>query len=103
MVERILELNREKTIFWALLGALFLSAGFYMYFINATIHNVLARQNLENEASKISLDIGNLEFQYINTRNSITLPLAYSMGFRETPVKAFISKSPKSQISYLPR
>lgn len=103
MVEKILELNRERTIFWTLLGSLLLSAGFYMYFINATIHNVLAYQNLENEASRLSLDIGSKEFRYITMRNTITLPLAYSMGFRETSTKTFISKKSTSQISYLYR
>ena len=50
MVEKVLQLNREKTLFWTLVGILFLCAGLYIYFINATVHNVVARQNLENES-----------------------------------------------------
>ncbi len=101
MVEKVLELNREKTIFWTLLGVLFLCAGFYMYFINSTIHNIVARQNLENEVSKLTLTIGSLEFQYISLRNAVTLDLAYSLGFKEVTAKTFISKSANSQVSYL--
>src|SRR3989344_6895701 len=92
MVEKVLELNREKTICWTLLGILLLCSGFYIYFINTTIHNIVQRQNLEAEASKLTLAIGSQEFQYISMRNGVTLDLAYSLGFRDVGVKTFISK-----------
>lgn len=101
MVEKVLELNREKTIFWTLLGILFLCAGFYMYFINTTIHNIVTRQNLESESSKLTLAIGSEEFKYISMRNGVTLDLAYSLGFKDITAKRFISKSVNSQVSYL--
>ena len=101
MVEKVLELNREKTIFWTLLGILFLCAGFYMYFINSTIHNIVTRQNLESEASTLTLTIGSEEFKYISMRNGVTLGLAYSLGFKDITAKRFISKSASSQVSYV--
>ena len=101
MKEKILELDREKTIFWALVGLLFLCAGFYMYFINDTIHNVVERQALESKASALTLSIGSEEFQYISLRNKITLPLAYSLGFKDAETKTFISKKSSSYVSYL--
>ena len=103
MVEKVLELNREKTIFWTLLGAFALCAGFYMYFINATVRNIVLRQNLENEASQLTLKIGSQEFEYITKRNSVTLPLARSLGFKEAKVKAYIALSPDTKVAYLPR
>ena len=66
MVEKVLQLNNEKTIFWSLLGILLLCAGFYMYFINVTIHNVVSRQNIEEELARLTLSIGNYEFKYID-------------------------------------
>src|SRR3989344_5755330 len=101
MVERILELNREKTIFWSLLGALLLCLGFYMYFINTTVHNVVLRQNLEGEASQLTLVISNQEFEYITKRNNVTLALAYSLGFQDSNDKTYISKKSSSQVSFL--
>ena len=103
MVEKVLQLNREKTIFWVLLGVLFLCASFYMYFVNSTIHNVVTRQNLEKESTQLTLKIGNEEFQYITMRNSITLPLAYSLGFKDVSVKIFISRDITPSVAYLPR
>ncbi len=103
MTEKVLQLNREKTLFWTLVGILFLCIGLYMYFINATVHNVVIRQNLESEASTLTLSIGSQEFKYISNRNAITLPLAYSLGFKDVSAKTFLSKTPSSQVSYLPR
>jgi len=80
-----------------------LSVGFYIYFINATIHNTVAREHLENEASSRTLSIGNKEFQYITMRNAVTLPIAYSLGFKEVSVKTFVSKKSSTQVSYLQR
>jgi hypothetical protein len=91
MVEKVLEINREKTIFWTLMGALLLAMGFYMFFINTTIHNTVARQNLEAESSSLTLSIGNKEFQYISKRNNITLALAHSLGFKDVKDIAYVS------------
>ena len=104
MVEKVLQLNREKTTFWTLLGVLFLCAGLYMYFINATVHNVIAHQNLENQSSQLTLVIGNEEFQYINARNSVNLELAYSLGFKDAKVKSYISREPPiAPVAFLSR
>ena len=103
MVEKVLELNREKTIFWTLLGVLLLSVGFYVYFINTTVHNIVSRQNLENEVSKLTLTISNEEFQYITKSNAITLQLAYSLGFKDTLVKTYISRKSENEVAFLSR
>lgn len=83
MVEKVLELNKERAMFWTMISALLLSVGFYMYFINTTVHNTVARQNLEAESSSLALSIGNKEFQYISKRNAVTMDLAKSLGYRE--------------------
>lgn len=101
MKEKVLQLNNEKYMFWAIVCALFLCIGFYMYFINSTVHNVVSRQNLETEASSLTLKIGNQEFQYITSRNNVTMQLAYSMGFKEVTAKTFISKNSNRQVSLL--
>ncbi len=103
MVEKVLQLHREKTIFWSLLGILVISAFFYMYFINTTVHNIVVRQNLESEASTLTLALGNQEFQYIKARNSVTLQLAYSLGFKDVREKSFVVQKPLPQVSYLVR
>ncbi len=92
MVEKVLQLNTEKNIFWTLVAILAFCAMFYMYSINVTIRNVVARENLENKAAELTLTIGNKEFQYISLRNTVTLPLAYSLGFKDVTAKTYITK-----------
>lgn len=101
MVEKVLQINnKEKYAFWTLIGILFLCAGFYIYFVNATIRNVVVRGNLENKSAQLTLAIGRKEFQYINMRSTITLPMAYSLGFKDVATKTFISKKSVSYVSY---
>lgn len=107
MTEKILHLNTEKNMFWALVVILFLCTGLYMYLVTTTIHNVVSRQNLENKATQISLAIAKSEYQYIGLRNNITLSYAYSLGFRDISEKNFISRNSNVKtmnvVSYLSR
>ncbi len=103
MVEKVLQLNNEKIIFRVLLGVLIFSLAFYIFCIRATIHNVVARQNLESESSKLTLSIGNQEFEYIAKRNAVTLQLAYSLGFSDAQVKNYISQNPGTKVAFLTR
>jgi hypothetical protein len=107
MTEKILSkvqnIEKEKAIFWTLVSILLLCSGFYMYFINATVHNVVTRQNIEAETSNLSLQIGSEEFKYISKRNSVTLALANSLGFKEVSVKKYITRGPSSKFAFLSR
>jgi hypothetical protein len=93
MTEKILQLNTEKNIFWTLVGILFFCLCFYMYSINVTVRNVVARQDLQNKISTLTLSVGNSEFQYISAQDSVTLQLAYSLGFKDVADKVYISKT----------
>ncbi len=101
MVERILNLNKEKTVFWTLFGVFIISICFYMYFINTTVHNVVARQNMETQISQLNLAISNKEFIYIKNRNAVTLNLAYSMGFKDVSAKNYIREESTKEVSFL--
>ncbi len=103
MTEKILQLNTEKNIFWTLVGILLLCAAFYMYSVTTTIHNTVALQNLENQASQMTYSISSEESQYIALRNTITLSYAYSLGFTDVSEKNFISLDSSKQLSYLSR
>lgn len=100
--EKILQLNinKEKVAFWTLIGILFLCIGFYMYSINMTVRNVVAREKIEARISELALSTSNSEFQYINKRNGITLSTAHVLGFQDVAEKKFVSKNSVSLVSY---
>ncbi len=101
MVEKVLQLNKEKYIFWTLASILLFSIGFYFYCVRTTIGNVVVLQNLENEASQLTLTIGSEEFAYIAQRKAVTLPLAYSLGFKDSRAKTFISRNADTKMAFL--
>jgi len=94
------ELNKEKIIFWTLSVVFIFSMAFYMYCIHATIQNVVLRDNLEEKATLLSVEIGKKEFQYITMKNNINLSLAYSLGFSPVGEKTFVSKKTVGYVSY---
>jgi hypothetical protein len=83
---------REKNVFWFLAAALLLCVGLYIYCVEATVHNVVVRQNIENQFSQLSQSVDNAEFQYISMRNAITIDTAKSLGFVEVGNKSYVSK-----------
>jgi len=93
MTEKIAQLNTEKNIFWTLVGILFFCLCFYMYSINMTVRNVVARESLQSAISEMTLSVSNSEFQYISAQNNVTLPLAYSLGFKDVAQKTYISRT----------
>jgi len=93
----------EKRIFRVLLGALFLLAVLYVYFVHATISAVVARQNLENKASSLTLSLSQKEFQYIGMKNNVTLSLAHSLGFQDILPNTFVSRDSGEKVAFLPR
>jgi hypothetical protein len=103
MVEAVINLNKEKAIFWSLILGIFMTLSLYIYYINITVHNVVARQNLDNEAKELLVDVGNKEFEYISKKNSINLSSAFSLGFKETKVLAYISDKKAENVAILSR
>lgn len=96
----ISQIDKEKIIFWTLAGMLVFCIGFYMFCIRATIQNVVLRDNFEEEATLISMDIGDKEFKYISMKNNINMSLARSLGFEQVSDKSFISKKSVGYVSY---
>jgi hypothetical protein len=73
----------SKIIFWAMVATIVLFVGMYIYFVNKTVLNVVARQNVEAQTSNLNTELGNLESQYIASKNGVTMALAQQMGFQE--------------------
>lgn len=103
IITKVASLEKEKAIFWAMLAGIVLCASFYMYFINATVHNTVTRQNLEVESGVLALEIGKSEFAYIAKRNTITVDLAYNMGFKDVSVKKYVTRGSSDKFAFLDR
>lgn len=88
---RTLLRNRER-VFAILIGAIVLSAIAYGFLLKKAVTNIVEREKIVSEAKKQNADIGDLEAKYFSMKNSITLNLAYSKGFKDPSNVSYISK-----------
>jgi hypothetical protein len=88
-----------KSVFYIMLALIVMMFSMYVYLVNATVMNVVARQDTERAISSLSTSIGELEFKYIGLKNSVTLELAHAKGFKDTSPSSFLARN-KSTLSY---
>lgn len=91
----------DKALFFIVLGFLISTFVMYVFLVNKTIMNVVAREKVEKNISSLSTSIGELEFKYISLKNKVTLELAHSKGFSDVSPTRFIARNGNgSSLSY---
>ncbi len=89
----------RRGIFWSMVAMAVLLFGLYVYFINATVFNVITREKLEEHIADLTTNVSKIEFQNITLKNSVTLDKAATLGFAESNDTIFVSRSSKN-LSY---
>ncbi|MFZ2484846.1 MAG: hypothetical protein WAX80_02815 [Minisyncoccia bacterium] len=87
-------------IFWALLSLSIIFFFVYIYAINMTTRNIVARQNLERQIAEVSGKLSSLEFVFIGLKNDVTVELAHRYGFQEVRNPLYVSRTPKASLSF---
>ena len=82
----------KEKIFIFLVTGIVLLASSYAYFLHAAITNVVDREDIVKENRLVSTSVSELEAKYFSVKNSITIELAHSKGFKDAEVSSFISK-----------
>ncbi len=83
----------KQRVFFAVFAGLFILFGFYIYFVSASVVQVIARKEVEGEIIEVQSTIGDLESTYLATKNSISGDTLASFGFVViAPRKIFIEK-----------
>ena len=73
----------------------------YVYLVNKTVLNVVARENIQNQVSTLSGQVGQMEFQDIGLRNGITMALASNYGLEQVSASQFLERtSQPAALSY---
>jgi len=87
--------NREplKIWIWSLVGVLILAIFSYGYFVQGTIVNIVARQDMENKLSVLNSNILALESEYMKIQDSINIDLACSLGFKPVINQKFVTRT----------
>ena len=86
--------------FVVLSATLVLFLGAYLGLLNATVSNVVSREQYEKRLTVIYSNIGELESTYLAEKNTVTLASARSLGFVEASPVQFVSRMPlKNRLS----
>lgn len=83
---------REETTFWSLVAIIFMLSLMYGYFVNVTIFNVADRIKLESKITQLDSKLGEMEFEYLSLKSSVTIEKAYELGFINSQSTHFVSR-----------
>lgn len=93
--------NNTRTLITALLILALLLAALYGVLVRSAVLNVVEREQVEAEITRLVTHIGELEFDYIDQKNDVTIDLAYEMGYSDITDTSYISRnSAVSVLSY---
>ena len=98
-ITKTLTFDTRVRIFWTFVAICVVSLCLYVYGVNATVRNTVARQNLEAEAMNISTHLGEIEFEYIGLTNKVSLQVAYDHGYKDVSDPVYISRTSNVALS----
>lgn len=83
----------EKQAFFVLASLFFAVFFLYGYFVQITIHTIIARADILKETRNLNVKLGELESEYNIVRKDFTYEYAHSLGFHEPEQKAFAKRA----------
>lgn len=66
----------------------------YIYFVSASIADVVMRKELSKDINTTELHISELETSYIEAKDGVTEDMAASHGFKENQDRVFVERKP---------
>ncbi len=90
-------LTQKALAMFLLFGCLSLFA-LYVYFVSASVVQVVMRTELKQEIGKISSEISQLESSYIKAQYKVSSDIASLQGFQKSSDKVFIDRGGDSLV-----
>ena len=88
MTTKVLDLNNiERKLFWALSGLLVGLVACYLYAVLSLTIAGVERDHMSSASRDLATQTGDLEGEYMNIQNSVTLARAQELGFHEVSAK----------------
>jgi hypothetical protein len=87
---------------WSLVAVFGVLICTYLILVGTTVYNTLERQRAEKQISKITGELSEMEFSYLNIKAKINPELARSLGFVEVE-NVVIAKTNNQATAYLPK
>lgn len=91
--------EREKKIVYAMLMLFLALLCAYMYFVSASVVNVIVRKEIDQEIASVGTHISDLETRYIMAKRELNEEHIARHGFTQVaPEKIYITKVPTSLV-----
>lgn len=85
--------EEESRLFYVALSAFVMVAGAYMYFVSASVVNVVMRMEVDGDIRELTTKVGELEAAYIEKQHAVSSDIAALKGFVMAEKKIFIDKA----------
>lgn len=85
--------KEQRTWFFAVLTLLIGMLALYVYFVSASVVQVVMRKEINQEISSISSHISKLEAQYIDEQHAVSDDVASMKGYVAIDDKVFIDRT----------
>ncbi len=85
---------------WTLSGVFGMLVFAYVGLVGSTVYNTLERQRGEKEISKITSELSEMEFSYLNIKAKINPELARSLGFVDADT-VIVAKKSSNQTAFV--
>lgn len=83
----------EKTLFMCLASLCMVLFALYIYFVSASVLQVVIRTESNQEITKVSSSISELEGKYIAAQHKVSSEIASLQGYDVTSEKIFIDRT----------
>lgn len=93
----VISYDMRTKVFWFLVATLVALISVQIISIGSTTKNVAERQRLEKVVLDATARAGELEFAYIELKNTVGIEMASNLGFKEVKAPSYVSRvSPDS-------
>lgn len=82
--------GQRKMLFWSLTCLFFAVTSLYVYLINTAAWHGIRWKKTSQALTELTARVSELESSYLSLKKSVTLPLAYAMGFEDVRAVRFI-------------
>jgi hypothetical protein len=95
--------NFEQKLIWSLFAIMIALVGLYIYLVNISVFNIMARKEAEERISQIATEVAKLEATYIGLSSKIDMETAYALGFKDASKDGSYADLVATRLSYQER
>ncbi|MEX0935180.1 MAG: hypothetical protein WDZ70_02555 [Candidatus Paceibacterota bacterium] len=99
-ISKLQSIGTERAITFGLIAILAVASISYAYFVNKTVLHVVDRKDVEEEIALVSARIAEMEYEYMQTKATLTQEYAHTLGFKEVTNQHFVTRGSSDVVTF---